>query len=149
MTTLHKILSDAKHVRHATDAGTHMHTKLKHVRIASNDATGNPDIIKKICANPTLTKLFGPDSRTEVPVAGVLNGRFVSRRIDRLLINHADKCICILDYKTDIDKTERHAQYVSQIREYATLLRAIHPDYHTVGYILWTHDFSLEKIIVS
>lgn len=149
MTTLHKILSDANHIRHATDAGTHMHVKLKRVCVAPNNTTGDTDVVKKICANPTLAQLFGPESRTEVPIAGTLNGRFISRRIDRLLINHADKCICILDYKTDIDKAERHAQYVSQIREYAALLRGIHPDYHMVGYILWTHDFSLEKIIVS
>ena len=60
--------------------------------------------------------------------------------------NSQDKTVYVMDYKTDTDKAINHNKYIAQVREYVALLRAIYPDYTIIGYILWTHDFSLEKI---
>ena len=84
---------------------------------------------------------------TEVPVAGYINGRFVSRRIDRLVINDDKKEVSILDYKTDVDKSTFHDKYVAQIKEYVTLLYGIYPEYKIHAYLLWLNDFSLEEVL--
>lgn len=146
MTTLNNILTTADHTKFATDAGTKMHTILQHIVISDNISNGDAEIISRIKSNPDILRFFGPDSRTEVPIAGTTNGRFVSRRLDRMVIDPVAQTIAILDYKTDTDRTALHNKYVAQIREYAALLRAIYPTYKITGHILWTHDFSLENI---
>ena len=149
MTTLHSILSAHDGIKHATAHGTKTHARLQHVEIDGENIRGDGDLIKSIRANPALLPFFGPNSKSEVPIAGTINNRFVSRRIDRLVVDHATKAIKILDYKTDTERTTFHDKYVVQLREYATLLRAIYPDYTITAHILWTYDFSLENIPVK
>ena len=56
-------------------------------------------------------------------------------------------CACdIIDYKTDVNRDTFYALYVAQVREYVMLLGMIYPEYKIDAYILWIHDFSLEKI---
>lgn len=149
MTTLNKILSEYNNSKFATDTGTQMHKVLQHVTTTDDTPPTDNEIINKIHDNPTLIKLFGPNSQTEVPIAGTIKNKFISRRIDRLLINHKEKTIDILDYKTDTIREKYLDIYTKQITEYALLLHAVYPDYQINGYILWTHDFSLEKISIN
>lgn len=149
MATLHKILSAHDGVKFASEHGTQTHVRLQHIIIDGEKIHGDAELARTIAAIPELRKFFSPASRTEVPIAGTINGRFISRRIDRLLIDNATKSILILDYKTDVDCTAFRDKYVIQLREYATLLRAIYPDYKISAYILWTHDFLLEKLPIK
>ena len=149
MTTLHKILQTHEHNKHATDTGTKMHLRLQHVCIDDEHCTGDADLIGKITSNPEIAKLFCRASKTEVPIAGTINNRFISRRIDRLWIDDTNKTIHILDYKTDTNRDTYHSMYVSQIHEYALLLKYIYPTYKIKGYILWTRDFLLENIPIK
>lgn len=125
----------------ATDIGTKIHKQLQYI-------SKHPDseMFKKITADNTLSEFFGVKSKTEVPIAGTINGKFISRRIDRLYINSDTKTIAIIDYKTDKNREVFYTKYVYQINEYITLLQQIYPEYSITGYILWTHDFLLEKI---
>ena len=132
--------------KHATDAGTKMHTQLQRIFISDNQSTGDTDLVAKISAHPEIAHLFAPTSQTEVPIAGTIDGKFISRRIDRLLIDDKNKTISILDYKTDINPDEFRNKYILQIREYATLLRQIYPHHKIHCYILWTHNFALEHV---
>lgn len=141
MTILHNILSAHDSTKIATDIGTKMHARLQHT-----DSTSSTDLAERMFTNPTLRRLFDSASQTEVPIAGIINGRFISRRIDRIRINHTDKIIEILDYKTDIAPENYRTKYILQIREYANLVHKLYPDYKIICYILWTHDFSLEQI---
>ena len=145
MTTLHNILSDFESKKHATDIGTETHRRLRRVTLCPTSQQGNPELIKKILQTPNLPAFFSPESRTEVPIAGTINNTFISRRIDRLLINHTEKTIQILDYKTDITPELNRNSHYAQIHEYKQLLHLLYPDYAISGYILWTHDFLLEK----
>lgn len=145
MTTLNNIITAANQSEYATRHGTQMHARLQKIT-QSDIISPTDDIAKFISANSELRKIFLDTSLTEVPVAGTINGRFISRRIDRMHIDHQNKTIHILDYKTDIDPNIRRSAYIYQIREYIDLVRAIYPDYTVSGYILWTHDFSLERI---
>ena len=146
MTTLNDIILNYAQQRFATTAGTKMHAALRKVTIDGTHSTGEPDLIAKITGVPLLAKFFCAESKTEVPIAGTINGRFISRRIDRLFIDSQKKTVTILDYKTDQDRTAFYNSYVAQIREYATLLQAVYPEHIITAYILWTHDFSLENI---
>lgn len=149
MTTLHNIISAQEQSHYATAAGNQMHAKLRHVIVDAKTERGDSGIITKIKSTPALLQFFGETAQTEVPIAGILNRRFISRRIDRMVINHTDKLIMILDYKTDTNRTLRHDQYITQIREYAELLNMIYPGYQIFAYILWTRDFSLENVPIK
>lgn len=146
MKTLHDILNQCERTRFATDAGTKMHKRLQRVTIEADKTSGDPDLVARISAKSELLPFFCLAAKTEVPIAGTIKGRFVSRRIDRLLVNTLDKTVSVLDYKTDINKTINRDKYIAQVHEYVALLQAVYPDYKIAGYILWTHDFLLEKI---
>ena len=145
MTTLHNILQKHTAKKFATDTGTKMHSRLQRIFITPNTQTDD-EITAKILTNTDLCRLFDQTSQTEVPIAGTINNHFISRRLDRLRIDNTNKTIEILDYKTDTNPDEFRTKYIAQIREYATLLRKTHPKHKIACYILWTHDFTLEKI---
>lgn len=134
--------------KHATKNGTKAHILMQNVVV--DDVCGNHgahEIIKKIQKMPHLRKYFSHNAVTEIPIAGFVNGIFISRRIDRLLINHISKTIEFIDYKTDINKHEFIEKYKKQLSEYEQLLRSAYPEYKIVGYILWLHNWELEQII--
>lgn len=144
---LANFLTGAKTRDFATSTGTHMHALLQHITVDKDCSTGNTDIIKIIEARSDLQPFFTKSAQTEAPIAGQINGRFISRRIDRLLINHDAKTINFIDYKTDTDKITFVDKYKKQLQEYAELLRSAYPNYKISGYILWLQDWELKKII--
>lgn len=161
MTTMRDILNARQKQKFATDAGIAMHKRLENMDT-------NDDIIK---SHPELLPFFASNAKTEVPIAGIINGKFISRRIDRLVPLRAaqgvaaggiqvlpgdqarpadgvveNKEILFMDYKTDINKSTRYDDYIAQIREYSALLHAVYPNCAIRGFILWTNDFTLEEI---
>jgi RecB family exonuclease len=145
MTTLNNILQQRTHTKFATESGTKMHARLQRIFITPDHQPDN-EITAKILSNPDLRRLFDLQSQTDTPIAGTIHNRFISRRIDRMRFNPESKTIEILDYKTDVNPNEFRTKYIAQIREYAELIHKIHPDHKIICYILWTHDFTLEKI---
>ena len=149
MTHLHKIISDIEQTKIATNTGTNKHTQLNKIRLSANGDRGDKKTIELIYKNKELTSLFSQNSLTEVPIAGTIQKRCISRRIDRLLIDHANKHIKILDYKTDVTPHKHKSKYIIQLNEYAQLLHQIYPEYKIYAYILWTNNFLLENIPVK
>lgn len=143
---LNEILSELKRADYATDAGRKLHTKMQKIKAGDTAPHGDDELVTKITENPQLMKFFTAASRTEVPIAGNINGKFISRRIDRLVIDDETKNIYVLDYKSDADKTAYRDKYAAQIREYIALLRNAYPTYAVRGYILWLQDFELVEI---
>lgn len=146
MKTLHNLLSEQEKTQYAIEAGTKTHKKLQRVLISDTKTVGDIDLINKIKQHPNLVSFFCENSKTEVPVAGTVNGQFISRRIDRMCVNHDTKIIDIIDYKTDTCCDTYHDKYVSQVHEYIKLVQQIYPEYKIKGYILWTHNFFLETV---
>ena len=143
---LHDFISKQESAEFATKNGLAMHAKLQFVRMG-NAPTGDAELIKKIeSCGDKLKSFFGENSRSEVPIASIINGKFISRRIDRLVVDDISKTVRILDYKTDIDTNKFRDKYIAQIHEYAGLLKQIYPEYKISGYILWLHDWTLESI---
>lgn len=142
MSHIREFLSARKSKKHAVRFGTDKHLEMQRINMADKDN----EIVKKISANPSLFVFFSNDSRAEVPIAGIMNGKFITRRIDRLVIDNENRQIKFLDYKTDTDKDTFREKYIYQMNEYAQLLKSAHPDYSVEGYILWLTDFTLERI---
>lgn len=132
--------------KYATGVGTNMHERLRKIVIYTDTVRGDAELVQNIIKNPTLSEYFAADAKTEVPVAGTINGKFISRRIDRMIVNHDAKRIKILDYKTDIDCTTRKTLYRHQLNEYCDLMRKIYPGFTVTASILWTHNWTLENI---
>ena len=141
---LYKLLLEQEQKKYAIETGAQIHKKLQQITIDSTKK-GDPELIKKIKKHNELLPFFNKDSKTEVPIAGYIDGNFVSRRIDRLNIDKESKTIIVLEYKTDTNKQINHDKYISQVLEYKTLLQDAYPAYKIQCYILWPHDFYLEK----
>ena len=154
MANMAEFLGNRKKQEFATGHGTEIHHRLQFIFIDGDNvrgdlssealAKGDTDLIEKIRKNPKIAGFFDKNSRSEVPIAGHINGKFVSRRIDRLKIT--PESIEFLDYKTDTTRVRRD-NYVAQMKEYATLLRAAYPSHKIRGHILWLHDWELEQVI--
>lgn len=144
---LTNFLKEAKNKEFATSTGTQSHAILQRVVIDTGCETGDLDTIQIIKKHPDLQPFFVKNAQNEVPIAGKIRGHFVSRRIDKLLINKTTKTIDFVDYKTDTDRYAYIDKYKNQLREYAELLHSAYPDYQINGYILWLHDWVLDKII--
>lgn len=129
--------------KYATRTGRIIHAKMQAICFPH----GDQNLIKQISTNPELMEIMGPLSKPEVPIAGFVNGKFISRRIDRLYINNDTKKIIILDYKTNTDKNLFKQKYIEQLKEYRELLKQIYKNYSVYTKILWLNDFTLENII--
>jgi len=144
--TLRGILKEYDSAKYATENGSVMHSKMRAVRMEKGVLVGDTDIIENINKHTELSVFFGEKARVEVPIVAIINGKFISRRIDRMIVDDTNKVVHILDYKTDIDKNAFRANYVTQVREYVSIIKKIYPKYAVRGYILWLHDWSLENI---
>lgn len=145
--TLTNFLNGVKNKEYATKNGTHIHNILQHVVIDGDITKGDTDMIETISKHNELKPWFCANAQTEVPIAGVLNGRFTSRRIDRMIKDDVLQTIKFVDYKTDTTKTDFIEKYIRQIKEYAELLHSAYPNYKISGFILWVHDWQIEQIV--
>jgi ATP-dependent helicase/nuclease subunit A len=96
--------------------------------------------VEKILENPALAPLFGPGSRAEVPLAGVLDGLEIGGLVDRLAILPAQ--ILIADYKTDRAPPASPAAipepYLRQLAAYRAILQDIFPARTVDCTLIWT-----------
>ncbi|MBP5161251.1 MAG: UvrD-helicase domain-containing protein [Alphaproteobacteria bacterium] len=96
-----------------------------------------------------LKAIFAPDSLTEVPVIGTIDGEQFSGQIDRLVIH--DKEVWIVDYKTNRTPPTSPADipiaYKKQIEIYKCLLKQIFPSKMVRGYLLWTSTMQLMEVL--
>ena len=103
------------------------------------------DEIRRILDSPHLADLFGPNSRAEVPLAGVIDDRLVFGRIDRLAIG--DDGVLIVDFKSDREPPAEPDQvpvaYLRQMAAYQALLRRIYPGRPVRCGLLWTQGARL------
>ena len=101
-----------------------------------------------ILKHPDFAPLFGPGSEAEVPVVGLVGGRAVSGRIDRLLVT-ADS-VLIVDYKTmrpvPADESQVPAAYLEQLGAYRAALGGVYPGKAIRCALLWTEGPSLMAI---
>ncbi len=101
-----------------------------------------------VLEHPDFAPLFGPGSRAEVPLVGVVGDRVLSGQIDRLLVT--DREVWIVDYKTNRPSPRTAADvaplYLRQMASYRAAIRTIYPDHTIRCLLLWTDEPRLMEI---
>jgi ATP-dependent helicase/nuclease subunit A len=96
--------------------------------------------VEAVLAHPELAAAFGPGSRAEQAICGVVGGIAVAGQIDRLLVSGGR--VLVVDYKTDRQPPAAAADtpiaYLRQMAAYRELLRRIHPERRVEAVLVWT-----------
>jgi len=102
--------------------------------------------VLKLCE--TYQNIFQPNSMAEVPIIGEVEGKIISAKIDRLVIE--DNKIIIVDYKTNRPAAKNLSEvpplYIKQLQTYKMLLAKMYPKKEIETYILWTNTCNMMKI---
>lgn len=97
---------------------------------------------------PAVAPLFGPQSRAEVPLVGLVGTRRIAGQVDRLAVT--PDSVLLVDYKTNRPSPRNPDQvpraYLQQLAAYALLLRGLYPDRDLRCYLLWTEQARLMHI---
>ncbi len=116
--------------------------------LTAQDVTQITDEVLSILNNGEMAPLFGPGSRSEVPIIGQVGNYSLSGQVDRLAV--LDDEILIIDYKTNrppptgVEKTPQI--YVKQMAAYKAVLQDIYPNLPVRTFLLWTDVASLMEI---
>ena len=98
------------------------------------------DAVSGILDSPEFAGLFGPRSRAEVALAGVVGDQVVSGQVDRLVVGPDE--ILVADYKTNRPAPTTPAAvpelYLRQMAAYRALLAGIYPDRPVRCLLVWT-----------
>ena len=101
--------------------------------------------VRAVLRHPDFAPLFGPNSRAEVPLTGLVHHAggavdVVSGRVDRLLVEPAR--VVVVDFKTNHTPPERPEDtptpYRRQLALYQKILADIYPDRPVDCCLLWT-----------
>jgi ATP-dependent helicase/nuclease subunit A len=98
--------------------------------------------IMRILDHPQLAPLFGPGSKAEVPLTGVVEDHVVGGLVDRLAV--LPDRVLLADFKTNRKPPDSDADtpvlYLRQMALYRAVLRAIFPDRRVICALVWTRD---------
>jgi len=96
--------------------------------------------VAAVLDDPAWSALFGPGSRAEVPVVGMVGDRVISGQVDRLVVT-ADE-VLVVDYKTNRppprDASDVEPIYWRQMAAYRAALACIYPGRRIRCALLWT-----------
>jgi len=101
-----------------------------------------------VLEQPGFEALFGPGSRAEVPVVGLVEGRALSGQIDRLVVT--PESVLVVDYKTNrpppasVSTVPR--AYLAQMAAYRAALRLVYPGRTVRCALLWTEGPRLMEL---
>ena len=99
---IENILLEQEKTKYATETGLYQHMKMKSICTETND--GDSELQERIKKNPILERFFNKDARTEVPIAGYINEKFVSRAPEAKV-------------QEERDKLEKYTQMLAQVKE--------------------------------
>jgi ATP-dependent helicase/nuclease subunit A len=94
----------------------------------------------RVLADPAFARLFGPESRAEVPIVGVVGDVAVAGQVDRLAVSPGE--VFVLDYKTHRRAPANESQvseiHLRQMALYRALLAGAFPGRAVRCALLWT-----------
>jgi len=95
-----------------------------------------------VIEHPDLQPLFGPDSRSEIPITGRIGNHVIAGQVDRLAL--VGNMVWIVDYKTNRPAPARvedvPESYLTQMALYRDVLRQIYPDKQIACLLIWTDE---------
>ena len=107
---------------------------------APGEAAALAEEVLAILAHPELAPLFGPASRAEVPLTGLIGASVVGGLVDRLAV--LDDRVLLADYKTNrrppATEADTPVLYLRQLAAYRAVLRQIFPDRPVQCALIWT-----------
>ncbi|MDR3531489.1 MAG: double-strand break repair helicase AddA [Rhodopila sp.] len=110
--------------------------------LPAGEAARIADEVLAVMAHPDLVPLFGPDSRAEVPLTGVVADSVVGGLVDRLVV--LPDRVLVADFKTNRRPPARMADtpvlYLRQMASYRAVLRAIFPGRPVRCALIWTRE---------
>ena len=118
---------------------------------AISDGLGADGLAAEVLAvldHPDLAPLFGPGSRAEVPLTGVIGDAVIGGLVDRLAV--LPDRVLLADYKTNRDPPASIAGtpvlYLRQMAAYRALLRRIHPGREVICALVWTRAARMDVL---
>ena len=104
--------------------------------------------VRALLDDDAFGAIFGPGSRAEVPIAGLVSGRAISGQVDRLVVT--DDSVLVVDYKTNRpppkDSAGVASVYLRQMGLYARALEGIYPGKEVRAALLWTDAAHLMEL---
>jgi ATP-dependent helicase/nuclease subunit A len=104
--------------------------------------------VSRLLTDPRFGRIFGPGSRAEVPLVGLIGKHVVSGQVDRILVG-ADE-VLVVDYKTNRQPPKRiedvPAPYLRQMAAYRLALACIYPGRTIRCALLWTDTPALMEL---
>jgi ATP-dependent helicase/nuclease subunit A len=108
--------------------------------LSPGEAATLADETLAILAHPELAPLFGPASRAEVPLTGLVGNAIIGGLVDRLVV--LDDRVLLADYKTNRQPPRTDADtpvlYLRQFAAYRAVLHQIFPDRPVQCALVWT-----------
>jgi ATP-dependent helicase/nuclease subunit A len=100
------------------------------------------DSVLAIMEDPALAVLFGPGSRAEIPLAGIVGDVEIGGLVDRLAVT--EDAVLFADYKTDrmppASVAEIPPGYLRQLGAYRAILAQIYPGRVIGCLLIWTEQ---------
>lgn len=116
--------------------------------LPADDVQRIVDEIVRLLENKNFSKLFGKNSKAEVPIMGQADGKIISGQIDRLVVD--DDEVLIVDFKTNRPAAKSlkdvPSLYLKQLKAYKLLLEQIYVNKTVHTFILWTDTAFLMQI---
>ncbi len=108
--------------------------------------------VLKVLEAPELAPLFGPGSRAEVPLAGLVETaagpQAIAGQVDRLLVEN--ETVSLIDFKSQrpapAAPEDVPSLYLKQMAAYRALLARIYPGRAIRSYLLWTDQPRLMQL---
>ena len=108
--------------------------------VAPAEVAGLAREVLAVLRHPDLAPAFGPGSRAEVPLTGVVEGAVVGGLVDRLAVT--EDAVWVVDYKTDraapADAAAVPVAYRRQLAAYRAVLTAALPGRLVRSFLVWT-----------
>ena len=120
-------------------------TRAAHGLVPAGEAATIVDQVLKLLADPALAPLFGPESRAEVPLSGVIGNQIVQGVVDRLVVLPGR--VIIADYKSN--RARQHlvpVLYLRQMAAYKSLISRIFPTRAVDCLLIWTEDTAISRL---
>jgi len=126
---------------------------LAHLRFGGFGLTpaeveGLAEQVLAVLAHPELAPLFGPGSRAEQPLTGLVGNAVVSGVVDRMVVLPHE--IMLADYKTHRAAPEAVAdtpvRYLRQLAAYRAVLREIYPGRPVRCALVWTDQAAVVSV---
>ncbi len=109
-------------------------------RLAGGEAARLAGQVLTVLDHPDLAPAFGPGSRAEVPLSGVIGDTVVGGLVDRLAVTA--EAVWVVDYKTNrrppVEVADVPVAYRRQMAAYAAVLRAALPGRTVRAFLVWT-----------